>query len=261
MNDTAVPAETETGEYVISETDSEEPVSMPEGLVHQVYKKPVIYVYSDSALMPEEKQLISLAVSDTGKVFPMFDCLNLADEEKTDVNQQKADAFLIGSFNECGQADSTVIFRKLREASASLPNTAAVVLMTGRDIYSSRLGIKYAFAVASYKKHIVIHSVFRYRNLSSEEKLRCIRRTLRHELGHCFGMANDPNRENTKDVFGPHCTTKGCSMRQTETLDKLLRLSEEEEELGVLFCGACLQDLRKYYNSVYLGDDRLRVHP
>ena len=75
--------------------------------------------------------------------------------------------------------------------------------------------------------------------------LRCVRRTLRHEIGHALGLAMDPKRTNTEKHFGVHCTAPGCSMRQAENLLKLLRFSREEEQQGKWFCPDCLADLEK----------------
>lgn len=137
-------------------------------------------------------------------------------------NRKSADTFLQGTFNKNGQADGAIIIRKLQNAYTSLPNATAVVLLTAKDLFSSSLKLSWCFGTANYQKHVSVHSVFRYQGLTKEEKLRCIRRTLRHELGHIFGLANDLRRANTENYHGHHCTAPGCSMRQTGTLRELL---------------------------------------
>lgn len=210
-----------------------------------------IYIFCDSALSSVDRLLVYDAISEIKQFFPMCKIVNLdtvAGEGK-ETNRKIADSFLKGSFNEIARASCNIILDRLQKVRDTLPDCYAVVLITWYDLYIENPKVDWVFGAARVKNRVTVQSMFRYRNLTEEEKLRCIRRTLRHELGHNFGMAADLNRVNTEDHTGPHCTAPGCSMRQAGTLQKLLELSAEEKRVGTYFCKDCISDMNKTFDQ------------
>ena len=191
--------------------------------------------------------MISDAASEISKIFPMREVVNLDAVNGKEINQKTADAFLEGTFNEVARTDAMIILRRMKNAYNTFPNAAALVLFTAYDLHISSINAGWCFGAAAYKSHVSVQSVFRYQSLPIMDQFRCIRRTLRHELGHAFNMAIDLNRANTEDKLGPHCTNPGCSMRQVSNLQKLLICANEEDRLGTYFCGECLSDMNKKY--------------
>ena len=64
-----------------------------------------------------------------------------------------------------------------------------------------------------------------------------IRRLLRHEVGHMFGL---PGRNfNVEQKLGLHCTNT-CSMRQGMSIPEWAKLTKEENSRGIHFCADCL---------------------
>ena len=207
-----------------------------------------IYLFCDSSLAHGDRMLANEAVSQVRILFPMCEVVNMDISPDAETNRKMADTFLQGTFNENGQADGAKVIRQLQNAYASLPNAEAVVLLTARDLFSSILKLSWCFGTANYKMHVCVHSIYRYRSLPQKEKLRCIKRTLRHELGHIFRLANDLKRANTENNHGHHCTAPGCSMRQAGTLREFLQCSAEEECAGTFFCRDCVSDLKRYFS-------------
>ena len=193
--------------------------------------------------------MISDAASEIGKIFPMCEVVNLDAVNRKEINQKTADAFLEGTFNEVARADATIILRRMKNAYNTFPNAAALILFTTYDLHISSINAGWCFGAATYKSHVSVQSVFRYQSLPIMDQFRCIRRTLRHELGHTFNMAIDLNRANTEDKLGPHCTNPGCSMRQSSTLQSLLLHAVEEERLDTYFCEECLAELNRYFSE------------
>ena len=191
--------------------------------------------------------MISDAASEIGKIFPMCEVVNLDEVNGKEINRETADAFLEGTFNEVARADATIILRRMKNAYNTFPNAGALVLFTTYDLHISSINAGWCFGAANYKSHVSVQSVFRYQSLPIMDQFRCIRRTLRHELGHTFGMASDLKRAHTEDKLGPHCTNPGCSMRQSSTLQALLRHATEEDRLGTYFCKECLADMNKEF--------------
>ena len=185
--------------------------------------------------------MISDATSEISKIFPMCEVVNLDEVNGKEINRETADAFLEGTFNEVARADATIILRRMKNAYNTFPNAAALVLFTTYDLHISSINAGWCFGAANYKSHVSVQSVFRYQSLPIMDQFRCIRRTLRHELGHIFGMVSDLNRANIENKFGPHCTNPGCSMRQASNLQELLMRANEEDRLGTYFCKYCMK--------------------
>jgi predicted Zn-dependent protease/L-ascorbate metabolism protein UlaG (beta-lactamase superfamily) len=210
-------------------------------------QKPVIYVLCDTTLRAADRALISRAAGELQKLFPMCRLSDLCAGADTQGRRERADRLFDGTANELGRYDASVVLHRMRRQLAEYPNAASVALFTARDLFASSTKNTWCFGLAGISSRVTVQSICRYGQLTAEEKLLCVRRTLRHELGHTFGMAADPNRPHTEDHFGRHCTVPGCSMRQTGTLRELLQLAREEEQSGSYFCPGCLADLRRRF--------------
>ena len=193
--------------------------------------------------------MISDAASEIGRIFPMCEVVNLDEVNGKEIHRETGDAFIEGTFNELARADATIILRRMKNAYHTFPNAVALVLFTAYDLHISSINAGWCFGAATYKSHVSVQSVFRYQGLPIMEQFHCIRRTLRHELGHIFGMASNLERANTEDKLGPHCTNPGCSMRQSSTLQSLLRHATEENRLESFFCKNCEEDFNEHFNQ------------
>lgn len=72
-------------------------------------------------------------------------------------------------------------------------------------------------------------------------RARVIRRVLRHEIAHVFGL---PIRgKNTTEMLGRHCTNV-CTMRQGMSTAEWIQEVREEEKVGRYFCSDCVGDFR-----------------
>ena len=191
--------------------------------------------------------MISDAAAEIGKIFPMCEVVNLDAANGKEINRETVDAFLEGTFNEVARADATIILRRMKNAYNTFPNAVALVLFTTYDLHISSINAGWCFGAALSKSHVSVQSIFRYQSLPIMDQFRCIRRTLRHELGHIFGMVSDLTRANTEDKLGPHCTNPGCSMRQSGTLQSLLLHAVEEDRLDTYFCEECLEELHRRF--------------
>lgn len=207
-----------------------------------------IYIFCDSSLSSGDRLLVYEAAEDIGKVFSMCKVINMDVTTDKEKNRKIADSCLAGTFNVEERADGVQVLTRLQGVRDKLSDPVAVILITANDLYLSKPKLKWCFGAARYKNRVTVQSVFRYQSLSREQTLHCIRRTLRHELGHIFGMARDLNRVNTEEAAGPHCTAPGCTLRQAGYLWQLLQYSYEEDRLDNYFCKDCLNDLNKHFN-------------
>ena len=197
-------------------------------------KLPPVCLYFDPAMDPKGRQEVLQALEELPGVFPRLEIRLMPDP---------AEPIAAGLINDKGQYDGTAILRRLEKLQAGLPKGSPALYFTDRDLVLSTG--RWCFGAASLKKGASVQSLYRYRDLSMAERERCIRRTLRHELGHVLGMAGDPSRSNTEERYGCHCTNPGCSMRQTPALRDLLALSAEEEKLADPFCAQCREEMRR----------------
>lgn len=206
-----------------------------------------IYIVMDSSLTEAERNAVARAVEDTRQVFPSCS-LELTGQGKSAAAEgirKNMDTYLEGTRQENGRCDADQILRRLESLAQYKKEAAAILLLTGQDLCLNSQGASWCFGAGNRARHTAVCSLYRYQELTAPERLRCVRRTLRHEIGHALGLAMDPKRTNTEKHFGVHCTAPGCSMRQTENLLKLLRFSREEEQQGKWFCPDCLADLKK----------------
>lgn len=73
-----------------------------------------------------------------------------------------------------------------------------------------------------------------------------IRRLLRHEVGHMFGL---PGRNfNVEQKLGSHCTNV-CTMRQGMSIPEWGKLTQEENRQNVHFCRDCMSVLAQKKNQ------------
>ena len=123
----------------------------------------------------------------------------------------------------------------------------AMIIFTGKDLFLKK---SWCFGAARIGGGVSVQSVTRYRKLTDEEKQAVITRTLRHEVGHIHKCAADPKRANTEQKYGRHCTSAGCTMRQSPTLKTLLKHAKEEDP-GNCLCSLCRKDLEIFKAENY----------
>lgn len=210
-------------------------------------KKGLVHIVFDSSLSPAQQACISRAVADTQAVFPDFSLEITGDGKnpRAEGIRKNMDSYSEGAQQENGRYDAAVILKRLKSLAQYKKEARAILLFTGRDLCLSSQKVSWCFGAGNSGSHTAVCSVYRYESLSPQERLRCIRRTLRHEIGHALGLASNPKRANTEEFFGTHCVCPGCSMRQSGTLEKLLELSQEEEARGSWFCPDCMAELRR----------------
>lgn len=68
-----------------------------------------------------------------------------------------------------------------------------------------------------------------------------VRRLLRHEVGHMFGLPHY-SRRNIAEKLGLHCTNV-CTMKQGMSIPEWSRLTIQESRQNIQFCGDCQYDL------------------
>lgn len=149
--------------------------------------------------------------------------------------------------NERGQIDATRVLDIVSEVSGCWIETGAVVMITSQDLYAE--GLSWCFGLARPSTRITVQSIARYRGLCEAEASACIRRTLKHELGHIFGCAGDLRRSHTIEKLGSHCTNPGCTMRQSMSLDELRTVIREENPQRC-YCHQCMEDLRRFQGAI-----------
>ena len=205
----------------------------------------MISIMFDDSLTETEHSLVERAIRDTQKVFPMLYLENsesYADDPKK--TRKNMDSFVKKTKTENGRYDAKLILDNMESLKDSMKEYRAVILFTARDLCLTTVNASWCFGAARHSINMAVTSVFRYRNLSKEDALCCIRRTLRHEIGHAVGLAADPKRVNVEQNFGLHCTSDGCTMRQAGTLEALLKQAKEEEQQKKWFCPYCKAELK-----------------
>lgn len=115
-------------------------------------------------------------------------------------------------------------------------------------------GTEFVFGVTQPNFASSVQSVRRMIDGIPSGKLRTevVRRLLRHEAGHMFGLPGW-NRRNTEEKLGTHCTNI-CTMRQGMSLPEWISLTQEEIRNQVHFCTDC-------HNALARFRDRFRPVP
>lgn len=128
------------------------------------------------------------------------------------------------------------------------------VFITGADL-NLRVGREYINFVfgATLPEFATVQSINRLSESIPSGNLRnaMIRRLLRHEVGHMFGLPSQ-NRRNTEEKLGQHCVNP-CTMRQGVSIPEWRDLTIEEHNNGIHFCTDCQHDLaqsRSKYRSL-----------
>ena len=142
-----------------------------------------------------------------------------------------------------GRVDGTKTMELMIKTSREWFEPGVFMLFTGKELAMD--GMEWCFGCARTGKRVAVESTAWYRNLPKGQMYACIARTLRHEIGHTFRCAADLKRPNTVNDHGPHCTNKGCTMRQTGTMDELLAAIDEEDPRHY-FCDQCMNDMRAF---------------
>ena len=196
-----------------------------------------IKVYCDPGITDKERDMILCAIKESAILYGC--CFRLI-QEPLDLREEIAP-------NEKDQIDSTKIMDLLQSRSGAKDHKGAVVFFTSKDLY---LKDTWCFGAARVGGGVSVQSVYRYQKLSDDDKQAAITRTLRHEIGHIHLLASDLKRANTRRKFGIHCTSKGCTMRQSGTLKELL-LHAKEEDPGDCLCDLCKRDLERFKERYY----------
>ena len=202
-----------------------------------------IYICWDRYVTEAEKRAIERAVYE---IEPIFGCdfICYGNKSWNEGRYKSADEIIASApHNENGQADGTNVLNKLEETMRKWTEPGAFVLFTGQDL--KMVNTNWCFGVARMSSRVTVQSTIRYRSLPEKIASDCIKRTLRHELGHIFGCAADPKRTNTEQKLGSHCTNYGCSMRQTMSLQELVD-DLPTENATRCFCSQCMADLRRF---------------
>ena len=95
-------------------------------------------------------------------------------------------------------------------------------------------------------------SAARLLELPLEERKIVLGGVIMHEIGHIYGAAADPNRANTEENLGTHCTDPYCVMQQGATLgamrENMLRVADAPKRFLTrrrpCFCKLCRKDIR-----------------
>jgi len=149
--------------------------------------------------------------------------------------------------DEKGRKNVSRIMDIMTEVMKARKKSGAMIVFTGDDLF---LKDSWCFGAARVGKGVSVQSVARYRSLPEKDMQAVIARTLRHEVGHIHRCAADPERKNTEMKYGRHCTSDGCTMRQSPTLKALLEHAKEEDPKDCL-CELCREDLERFKKLFY----------
>ena len=210
-----------------------------------------IEIFCDKTITAEEFNMVKNAARMTA---PVYGCsFTLSGDGRWDTS---GDPDIPGSCDEImsdvpedkeGRKNVSRIMDLMTEVMKAREKKGAMIIFTGNDLFLKK---SWCFGAARIGGGVSVQSVSRYRKLSEEEKQAVITRTLRHEVGHIHKCAADLNRANTEQKYGRHCTSAGCTMRQSPTLKTLLKHAKEEDPKNCL-CGLCREDLEIFKKLYY----------
>ena len=218
----------------------------------------MIYIILDTELTGEERQTIVRAAKEAQPMFPgcRLEVVAPGNSPNDDAIRRVIDKYIEKTLKENGKYDASAVLDNMKYLVKRKKEARAILMFTGRDLCMSSHKLPWCFGASRIKGGSAVCSVYRYRPLTAPERLRCIRRTMMHEIGHVFGLASDLKRKNTAEHAGPHCTAPGCCMRQTADLPKLLACSLEEEQRGRWFCPDCQAELDKALSDEADGEKK-----
>ncbi len=214
-----------------------------------------IYICWDSSLTAAEQRAIQEGVQE---IEPLFGCpfVCYGTRRWTYGSFTCADDIMRYAVrNGKGQANASSILTTMTNVMKDWVEPGAMILFTSQDL--AVRGTNWCFGAARAEARMSVQSVLRYRHLNDEVKSACIRRTMRHELGHIFECAKDLTRSHTEMNLGEHCTNPRCSMRQTLDLPTLIRMTGEEDDRHC-FCSQCLTDLRCFKVKYEMNEQNIR---
>lgn len=129
------------------------------------------------------------------------------------------------------------------------------VFILNTDLTSGEESNNFVFGSTDIKFPFSVQSVIRMdRGLISNDvsKEELVRRLLRHEVGHMFGLPRYKRGSNLIEMLGTHCTNI-CTMRQGLNIEEWVQQYRQERASRIHFCIDCKSDLdiarRKYVNS------------
>lgn len=232
-----------------------------------------IYVCCDSSLNEVEEAAIKRGLRE--EIIPTFRTkVHYYGHNRWQSGKYKsADLIIDTSFKSqvTGQVDAFSVIEKLRVTAETVVEPGAFVLFTAKDLYarptrtkvgSSKdirdTGLNWCMGLSINAYHATVQSVYRYRHLSDDKESFCIRRTLRHEIGHLFGCAMQPGRSNTIDLLGNHCTNRGCSMCQTISVSELVEKMYQEDDHNFL-CPQCREDMNRFISGFESDEKRIET--
>lgn len=120
------------------------------------------------------------------------------------------------------------------------------VFITNKDLYMQ--GTNFVFGATNPDFAASVQSLKRLIDEIPEGELRreMIRRLLRHEVGHMFGL---PGRNfKVEEKLGSHCTNI-CTMRQGMSIPEWAKLTQEESRRNAHFCKDCMHVLAQKQNQ------------
>ena len=198
-----------------------------------------VYVLADSSVTQDEREMLIRAMEQTA---PIYGCwFRFCDDGKW--GDLSADALIdMAPVNSKGQIGASEILTMMKTAFTSMDVKGAMFIFTAHDLYLNKT---WCFGAARVGGGVSVQSMARFRDLSDEEKQAVITRTLRHELGHIHRCAADHKRARVEKKYGWHCTSPGCTMRQSPNLKTLLKHAAEEDPADCL-CALCKADLERF---------------
>ena len=119
------------------------------------------------------------------------------------------------------------------------------VMFTSYDLTVMDDGRYLNFVFGLADGRFTVQSVARFRSIPDEfDRVLAIKAVVQHELGHIFGMASDLHRSNIEYSLGPHCTNRGCVMRQALNVPDWAQNARDSYQMGMIYCPQCLEDAK-----------------
>ena len=237
---------------------------------NELKDKFTIYVFTDSSVTEDEREMLMNAMASAARIYGCWFLMEpsgwgvpegaAGDGRSSGLAGANGNASSSGRggfsaddiiekapVNEKGQIGASEILTMMQAGFRSQELKGAMFIFTGRDLYLNKT---WCFGAARVGGGVSVQSMARFRGLSDSEKQAVISRTLRHELGHIHRLAADHKRAKVEKKFGWHCTSKGCTMRQSPNLKTLLKHAAEEDPENCL-CALCREDLRRFKEKNY----------
>ncbi len=201
-----------------------------------------IIVCWDKTISAAEGAMIEQAARNCINYFPGI-TLNVVGREAWTKNKRTSGETVMKSAERRnGQVNVYSVMQKVCNARDAEKGKYRVVVFTGEDLNAFGDGLSFCFGARV--GDTIVESVHRFRGLRANDEKLCILRILRHELGHMYGAAANKNPNHPKTLYRAHCTNSGCSMRQTLSVNDVLRMAKEENAKRP-FCAECEADIAR----------------